>query len=485
MNNLIKYLSFQAKQRPNNVALYYGQETLSFFQLEELVKKLANKLRRSGIRPGQIISTQINNPLLHVAITLALFHEGAISCATPDYLTLPSSVTVDHYIADPEHLNALTPMEKLIQVDAQWVESVFSESHLILPQIYLSKNNICRLILTSGTTSEPKVVAISHSQLEASCYYRAAVTPQQGCRLSLFDVCTSVGLFAIFKTLISGLPLYLPHSYEKIIEDLPRLNITNLIGSPGHLAQLVAHTNGEKSNKLQSIIATGSLIGQNLLELMQQRLCSNIINRYASTEASITAFCNADILKKYPSAAGYPFPNTTIQIVDQDSALLTSGQVGTIRVKNPYMAKEYYKNSGATNDSFADGWFYPGDIGHINQDGVLILEGRRSDIINLGGAKINPNTIDQFLLKEPGIMEVASMGIENQLGNEELWTAIVAVPSINLASLTAKLIQNLPTIYSQSKLLLVDRIPRNHSGKINKTELKKVIVSIKGSNNVF
>ena len=473
MPNLIHYLDFQAKRHPQRLALSYGNNAFSFLQLHKLVKSLAKKLRASGIKPGHIVSTQLNNPPLHVAMTLALLHEATISCSVANYLQIPPEVPVDFYLVDPEHLRGNIPAEKCLLIDTPWIESAVCQTSSDKAYDYSIESDLCRLILSSGTTGTPKAIPITHTTLASRCFRRGNLEPQLGCELSFFDVCSSIGFYAIFKPLLTGLPLALPFSYEHSLTELSRLKITNLGGSPIHLTEFMQFIKLPTPNYLQLISTAGSHIGANLINQIKTHLCPNVISRYGSSETSTMAICSGEDLLRHPGAAGYVLPENQLQIVDEFFKPVPSGGLGLIGVKTPDMAIEYFNNPKTTGEHFIDGWFYPGDMGYQQEDGLVVLKGRQSDVINLGGVKVTPNTIDHFLLEQPGVIDCATIGFTNALGIEELYTAVVVQAGTHTSQLSKLIINQLPPIYNSTKLITLTAIPRNAAGKVIRGELKE------------
>ncbi len=382
------------------------------------------------------------------------------------------------HISDPESLATAPKSEQLILVDRLWLETVYQEKTNIEAIPYPSKQSLCRLILSSGTTGELKAIPMTWDILEKRCFDRHVFDPQRGCELALFDLSTSIGLYALFKALMSGLPLVFPFDYQQIQKDFKHLDITNISGSPSHLSSLLNQMDLQtdiRPNPVKAITLTGSLARPQLLALISNKLCKNITIYYAATETSrIASFCANSSFNSIDTA-GYLFPNVIVEIVDEQHKVLSQGQVGLIRIKTPYMVHEYFNHPLATAASFQDGWFYPDDLGFLREDGMLILAGRRTDLINIGGAKVNPNKIDQFLIKQTGVLDALSVGIENELGIENIWTAIVVQKNTHLSELHEK-VAKLEPIYRPAKMIVVDDIPRNQAGKPLRTELKKLFL---------
>ncbi|NBR13875.1 MAG: hypothetical protein EBU01_04735 [Crocinitomicaceae bacterium] len=120
-----------------------------------------------------------------------------------------------------------------------------------------------------------------------------------------------------------------------------------------------------------------------------------------------------------------------LQIVDDKDNVLPAMSVGHLRYRRSDMATFYYNNLADTLQYFKDGYFYPGDLGFIDNEGRLVLEGRNTDVINLGGVKVNPDRIEVIALSQVGIRDCATFGHINDSGVEELCIAIVIDSEFN------------------------------------------------------
>jgi acyl-coenzyme A synthetase/AMP-(fatty) acid ligase len=106
------------------------------------------------------------------------------------------------------------------------------------------------------------------------------------------------------------------------------------------------------------------------------------------------------------------------------------------------------------------------------------LQGRYSDVINIGEVKLSPQTIDQFLLNQFGVIDCATVGVPNDIGIDELYTAIVISPEVDLDNLRIQLIDQMPHLYKSTKLVQLESIPHNATGKVLRLELKNILANL-------
>jgi acyl-coenzyme A synthetase/AMP-(fatty) acid ligase len=120
---------------------------------------------------------------------------------------------------------------------------------------------------------------------------------------------------------------------------------------------------------------------------------------------------------------------------------------------------------------FRDGWFYPGDIGAVTADNVLIVSGRQTAVLNVGGNKMGPEMIEQAAMAFPGVTQAGAYGVENSFGILEVRLAIVATQGLDEAGLHRHLQKHLPDIFVPRQMLRLANLPRNATGKLDRARL--------------
>jgi acyl-coenzyme A synthetase/AMP-(fatty) acid ligase len=157
-----------------------------------------------------------------------------------------------------------------------------------------------------------------------------------------------------------------------------------------------------------------------------------------------------------------------VDIVGEEGSAVPPGTNGIVRIRATCQGAPY--PPGADNPSFRDGWFYPGDLGSIGPDGLMVLTGRTSDIINVGGLKLAPEVIEDVLCKHPAVTEAAAFGSVGQSGVEEISVAVVAnrqIADSHLIDWCAE--RGIPLRH----IFVVEALPKTASGKIHRDLLKR------------
>ncbi len=180
-----------------------------------------------------------------------------------------------------------------------------------------------------------------------------------------------------------------------------------------------------------------------------------------------------DQLTAIEGATGFVAPWAEVEIVDEQDKTLPPGTDGILRIRATCQGAPYPPERAETNPSFRAGWFYPGDRGQITRDGLMIVNGRTSDVINVGGLKLAPDVIEDILRQHPAVAEVAAFGSMGEGGIEEISVAIVVrSPVVDTQLIYWSAERGIPV----TRIFVVDTLPKGASGKINRDLLKRQLL---------
>jgi acyl-CoA synthetase (AMP-forming)/AMP-acid ligase II len=225
---------------------------------------------------------------------------------------------------------------------------------------------------------------------------------------------------------------------------------------------------------LRSIASGGARMPLPVLREMRQTLTPNVLFSYGSTEAGIVTYGTGATIEREEGATGYLLPGIEMQVVDKDHRPLPARQTGIIRVKTPYMA-EYLSPTPDTIEMFRDGWFYPGDVGTLDEKNQLMIVGRTTELINYGGTIVAPEYVDEIFRGIAGVKDAATFGVMNPRGLEEIWTALVLAPGADPGTI-ANLARPLLADRQPQRVVVVDAIPRGEIGKVKRAELRETVL---------
>ncbi len=481
--NIVDPILFQCRRQPPVAAICVpgpGIGLISYRRLERFIHNISRRLQAFGLPERSIVAISIGDVIFHSAVLLASMRLGMIAVSLREgEASLPFKIDV--LISDGKH--SFANMGRVVLADLSWTEgdSLPLEPHL-LPQTH--DDDLCRLTLTSGTSSTPKAIAFSHKHMAMSMARLSTFGNRlANCSRIYCDVpiSSSLGFRFLVYTLSRGGTVFLPgqdfSSTLPIIEDY---KVQCMVGSPSGFENLLRwfDTVPSYQSNVEVIYCGGDVLSRSLSDRLRSRICSHLIAVYSSTEAGVAAVAYAHEIAEVPRAVGFVPPGVTVQIVDGSGTLLPPGQEGQVRLRSEYAVDGYFGNPEESRKVFRDGWFYPGDLGTLNADGLLIITGREHAILNLGGEKISPELIELVLAQFPGVVEAAVLALPNEYGNNQVCAAVASQEKLDEQALRAHCEARIPRPFAPIKYLLVENLPHNENGKLDRRRAHEMMREI-------
>jgi acyl-CoA synthetase (AMP-forming)/AMP-acid ligase II len=478
--NIVDPILFQCRRQPPAAAICVpepGIGMISYRRLEEFVHNFSQRLQVLGLPAQSIVAINIGDTILHTVALLALMRLGMVTLSVRETDTsLP--IKIDALISDsrrgPPNIN------RVFVTDLSWTDGDGRplEAHL-LPKIHGS--DLCRLILTSGTSSTPKAVALSHELLASRMARHSTFGNRMAnCSRIYSDVPVSSSLgfqFLIYTLSRGGTALFPGENFESTLRAMEDYKIQCLIGAPGGFETLLRwfDTMPSYQSSVEVIFCGGDVLSRSLSDRLRSRICSHLIAAYGSTEASMSAVAHAHEIANVPRAVGFVTPGVIIQIVDSSGTLLPVEHEGQIRIRSEFAVDGYFGNPEESRKAFRNGWFYPGDLGTLKANGLLVITGREQAVLNLGGDKISPETIETILAQYQGVIEAAAIAMPNAYGNNEIWAVVVSQEKLDEQALRMHCDARIPRPFAPIKYLFFDRLPHNEMGKIDRRRVQEMI----------
>jgi acyl-coenzyme A synthetase/AMP-(fatty) acid ligase len=210
----------------------------------------------------------------------------------------------------------------------------------------------------------------------------------------------------------------------------------------------------------------------------QKTLCRNFSDSYGANEMGMVARSTPTTIHQAPESVGQIVPDVEAQVVDANHHPLPAGEIGALRFRAADFPDRYIDNTEATARHFRDGWFYPGDIGAIDGDGLLFLKGRSDDAINNAGVTFYPIEIEQILQRHPDILEVAVLPWPHPFAGEVAVACVVVKKEKFGPDIKAYCAANLSGHLEPKYILKFKALPKNAMGKILKTELARNLAAM-------
>jgi acyl-CoA synthetase (AMP-forming)/AMP-acid ligase II len=479
--NIVDPILFQCALQPKAAALCApgtGIGLISYGRLAQMIHTICRQLSRFGLGQGKIAAVQIKDPIFLAAVTLALSRLGVATISRYDERIF-DAIRIDALIADA--YPPLANVDQVILVDLSWTKT--GDALIDPPQAPgTAPDDLCRIILTSGTTGDPKGVAFTHRMVAdrtaSNNFVFGSRFPTYSRIYSDLPISTAPGFWFFIHTLWRGGTFLLPgETFESTVDAFDEYGVQCVIASPAGLEVLLRKYEQYPSlqSEFEMMMAIGDVFSPALSDRVRARICSHVTCVYGATETQTTATGPAQLLRETPGAVGFVVPDVTVEIVSESGDVLPRGVEGLVRIKSPNIVDRYMGDPAATAKTFRDGYYYPGDRGRLEAGNLLCLAGRQDTLLNLGGDKINPEAVERVLGACEGVAECAAFSAPNEFGIGTLWAAVVADASADDAKLRAHCAAHLPAQFVPTGFVRIKSLPRNAMGKIDRRALAKLL----------
>jgi malonyl-CoA/methylmalonyl-CoA synthetase len=203
------------------------------------------------------------------------------------------------------------------------------------------------------------------------------------------------------------------------------------------------------------------------LEAFRAKFGHTILERYGMSE-TLMITSNPYEGERRPGSVGLPLPGVSVKLLNDEMQPAQDGEVGEVYVRGPNVCAGYWRSPDATTESFVDGWFRTSDLAERASDGYYTLRGRSSDLIISGGFNIYPREIEELLLEQAGVREVAVCGVADERRGEVPVAYVVADDPFDPAALEEVCRRSLASFKAPRGFVRVEALPRNAMGKAQK-----------------
>jgi acyl-CoA synthetase (AMP-forming)/AMP-acid ligase II len=520
MSSIAQYLWQRAKTVPFDIAIFdktmsqrlrrrmsrskvdgYSGGTCSFGQLHQRVMQLAHGIAtRIGAKQGDRLGLFLENCSQFLDLLFACWHLGA--CAVPINAKLhPKEVA--HIASDCgiqalftaeskiEALrDALTQIEmntELIDVESASYCSLYDYPAMSLQQVM--PNDLAWIFYTSGTTGKPKGAMLTHRNLlfmsMAYCADIENVQPGDH-KVHAAPLSHGSGLYALPHLLGGGTQVILSRfDTEEVLSALEQFEKVTMFAAPTMVTRL-----------MQSVASRGEFPGLRTLyygggpmyvtDLQRALDCfgPRLYQLYGQGESPMTisglsksmhqGTRDHNHLRKLGSC-GYPRIGVEIRVVNDLGANQPAGVLGEVICRSDCTMLGYWNNPSATAQALRDGWLWTGDMGVLDEDGLIFLRDRSKDVIISGGTNIYPREIEEVLLKHPNVLEVSVVGKPHPDWGEEVVAFFVLKEGcdVSVDDLNELCLSNIARFKRPKQYFRTDALPKNNYGKILKNALRE------------
>ena len=481
---------------PSHIAIIAPDgPVLTYGDLKRQVDSLADKLNSIGIGQEDRVAIILPNGVEHIVSFLAVIAAGATAAPLNPAFTKEEfrfcleDAGARALISSSEKIEALEAIlpESMIAIvtgldDDGQVSFTSSASETGPRMVQPSSTDDVALVLhTSGTTSRPKRVPLSHRNLVVSAQnivetYELTAKDVSLCVMPLFHI---HGLVAsTLATLISGGVVVVPAKFNAL-DFWPAVEAHHVTwySAVPTMHQALLHRAKRNAGSEAIAIAKRNLrfirscsapFPPETLIDMEETFAVPVLEAYGMTEAAHQVASNPlGSGKRVPGSVGIG-TGVSIAIMDQDGNIEPAGVTGEVVIKGENITLGYEDNPDANRNSFTDGWFCTGDQGVLDSEGYLRLVGRLKEIIIRSGEKISPQEIDETLLAHPAVAGAVAFGVPSSTHGEVPRAAVVLRAPVKAAELVAYCRAHLAAFKCPKVIHIVDEIPRSATGKVQR-----------------
>ena len=473
-----------ARSTPDAVAVSAPGGTLTYGQLAYLVRGVARQLHRHGVKAGEVVGLCFDDEVALLVTVLATIRIGATVFSIP--LSLPQ--TMQKNMATRAGVSVLVAGGKPVGLPGirQIVIDVFrlpKEEAGSEDDFSVDSPTAPGLIITgSGSTGLPKYFAIQHSQLLSRIRLTSQATllspSDRVATLSHLDYLTSK-MWWFASLFAGGSVASLKRQQIDPVSIREKFGITVLNTGVVHLEQMlaaVAHAPERRKTSLRALFVAGSTVSDGLRQRIAEQLTSELWILYGTNEMGMLTAVPPSELMRLPGTVGRPVADVQIAIVDAQGRVNERGQTGHVRVRTPWMIDGYLHDEEASKKAFRDGWFYPGDMGWLSEDGQLIFCGRSDHMMNMNGINIYPAEIELTMSQHEAVHDVAVMPLYSAVHQDVPVCAVTLHPSANVSEKELYDFAHQQLGLRMPRFIFVlSEIPRNEQGKLIRANLKEII----------
>jgi len=490
-------------------AVVDDETSYTFTQLHNFAQRLAGHI---GPRPGEQIAFLTPNSGVYVAVQWAVWMCGAV--AVPLCKTHPST-TISYYLEDSRASMVVVSEGLKEKVTDLGVEILVVEecdqvkSGDAVMDVRMEAEQPAMILYTSGTTGPPKGVVLTHSNLESqvSCLVSAWKWTSTDSLLHVLPLHHTHGIVnCLMCPLTVGAKVTMMDNFDAgrvwqhLTKDAPSVNL--FMAVPTIYAKLVEYYKKKLSGtdratvkercqeNIRLMVSGSAALPTPVLHDWRDLTGHTLLERYGMTEIGM-ALSNPLEGERRPGSVGRPLPGVEVRIAswkdNSEYEMLAEGnhqsikpsdesEEGELLVRGPNVFKEYLNKPEATKKEFTtDGWFRTGDTSKV-EDGLFRILGRTSvDIIKSGGYKLSALDVERVLLTHPDIQDVAVVGVDDPVWGQKVAAVLVLndQSSLDLEGLKMWAKEKMAKYWIPTELKLVNEMPRNAMGKVNKKELLK------------
>lgn len=510
---LHEMLEASARVAPHRTALVCGESRVSYGELDAASRAAAAGLTAAGVQRGDRVAVLLDSSVEAVVAVFGILRAGAAFTVLhggtkPTRLAavLRDEGAVALVIAGDARRRAVldAAIDETVLSTVVWVGAVpggarpgttyLGWEDLLLtgrctlstrapasPPEPLTPDDLGTLIYTSGTTGEPRGVVCHHADM---AFATRAIAGYLGNTADDVILCAlplafTYGLYQLLTSVLVGATLVLEPGFafpQTVLATMQRERVTGLPGVPTMFATLLGASNLREFDLSALRYLTNAAAALPEPRLRQLRAAfpqAQLFCMYGQTESKRTCFLPPEELDRRPGSVGVPLPGTEVRVVDADGTPVPPGGVGELVVRGPHLMHGYWNRPEETALRLRPGprpgerELWTGDLFRTDAEGFLYFVSRSDDVIKSRGEKVSPDEVESALLRLPGVLDVAAVGVPDELLGEAVKVFVVTAPGAGLTErdVRAHCARELEEVKVPRHVEFRDSLERSENGK--------------------
>ena len=465
---------------------------VTYGALDEASGRMARLLAEAGVAKGDRVAALVEKSPEAILLYLAVMRAGAV------YLPLNTAYhaqEIAYFLGDAEprvvvcrpeaeaEIAGLAGSARVFTLGQAGNGSLIEASAGLdpaFPCVSAAADDLAALLYTSGTTGRSKGAMLSHRNLasNALALHRIWGFRDGDVLLHALPIFHTHGLFVATNcVLLNGSTMLFLNHFDaaQVCALLPRATV--MMGVPTFYTRLLAHPgfDAETCRNMRLFISGSAPLLEETFRDFEARSGMAILERYGMTETGMNSSNPLDGAR-LPGTVGYALPEVELRVADDHGRVLPAGETGVLEVRGPNVFSGYWRQPDKTAAEFRpDGFFITGDIARMGPDGRVAIVGRAKDLIISGGFNVYPKEVELVVDAQPGVRESAVIGLPHPDFGEAVAAVLVpeeAAQPPEEAAVIAAAKDALANYKVPKRVFLVDTLPRNAMGKVQKNELR-------------
>ena len=475
MNTVADFLNNSYNIHPDKIAIIDNNSKLTYSELNQEVNDFSSFLNK--FPKNSVISLLFDNTHEFVISYLGTISSGCIAHLIPTGISQKNLMDQISSAKPKLVLSSENHFSKIAEIESKSIEKLrFSEVRKTNSEERKpNPTDYAYLIYTSGTTSSPKGVPITHSNCVFTTKNIVKTLQYSSNDIDIIPLplSHSFGLGCLHTSLYVGSTVVLHQSMDipQILNSIKKHNASTLAAVPPTLSKIVSNNLEDTLNslsKLRLIITNSTFFPPETIQKLKKILSDGkVATYYGLTEASRSTFMIFDSNEKIESV-GKPSDGISLKLVSNND----KSSIGEIWIKGKNVIERYWNEEYKEN--FTDGWLKTGDLGRVDDDGYLYILGRVDELINISGEKVYPQEIERAVKVLSGIDDAVAVPMKHEVFGEvvKLFVKKSIKSDISKTDILTHCIKNLERFKVPAKIEFVEDFPRTNYGKIKRFMLK-------------